>query len=77
MSVKIYTQNFIYFIYYDVWSTIDCFFISALIDAGIGVAQINTILSAVNIPRVTGSLIQKYLELVAQAAANESCEKIF
>ncbi|XP_053594399.1 uncharacterized protein LOC128667606 [Microplitis demolitor] len=50
----------------------------ALIDAGIGEAHINTILSALNIPHVTGSLIQKYVRLVTPAfklVANESCLK--
>ncbi|XP_053595646.1 transmembrane protein 185B-like isoform X2 [Microplitis demolitor] len=50
----------------------------SLIDAGIGEAHINTILSALNIPHVTGSLIQKYVRLVTPAfkvVANESCLK--
>ncbi|KAK0177137.1 hypothetical protein PV328_001216 [Microctonus aethiopoides] len=49
-----------------------------VIDAGIGEAHMNTILSALKIPHVTGSLIQKYFKLVTPAfksVADESCQK--
>lgn len=54
------------------------FFVLALFDAGIGEAQINTILSAINVPTVTWALLKRYERIVGsaiEAVALESCQE--
>ncbi|XP_043287501.1 uncharacterized protein [Venturia canescens] len=57
---------------------VNCKLVIALVDAGIGEAQINTILSALNIKSVSMCTIRKYEMFVAKAftgAAKISCQK--
>ena len=52
--------------------------IAAMIDAGIGEAQLNTVLSALNIPPLTATILKRYERIVGrviETVAKNSCHE--